>query len=435
MRLPAPQPVAEAATRVLIYADQDGALGWVQALEDGGALDAGALFEDRAWLDPRITAVYYAPPPQALGLAPGRLLAAGSQPRTCALERPLRVLVADIDLDAVAASEWVEVDPSLPDEVRAFLLGTGPCAPVDRCRPYDVRGVDLVEADGILSVVPLDSESALVSGRFERFWRVTRDSAERRPDLDGLPGLAASVGPTGTIWLGGARGRVAHGDLRRGFTVETVAGADQDVAVVIENDGVVLALALPMEGSSFETSTVTLHLRQAGSWRQLTQIPVRTAKRDQGHGVWLDDGGALLTYGGPTLLWYDGDRVRERGITGVGPENPRANAVVQHPEHGVALAAADGRLYLGRHPFDDWTHPPGAAIPDSAQGLTTFEDGFILGGPDGIVTQYYPDHPPCDSAKFFWPDAEVMVPLDGDVLVAGGNPQMEESNRVLWLGL
>lgn len=434
--VPAPTPVV-AATVLVHLSDDDGTTTFVEPGIDGTVLLPVGRWTGGPPAQATVTLAYYVEPPQALGLRVGPLPPpTADESRACALANP--VAVHQAALTQGVAEPWIEDLQRLPDGMSQAVVGTGTaqCTLPDLCLRFKPMVVPLPGAAVIEYVVGIDEQSALIGDLGETFWRVYVDGRfERLERLGGLPTRSGFRDADGTFWFSGDRGRVAHGPLEGPFTIEELSpGVDFEVSSIRRDPVSGVILAVGIRNHMEPTEQVVIMRRDPQGWTELRYFEVRNASRGHTRIRWIGNGQALIMHGGPALFFYDGAEVRLRDV-GVGDPlfGLDISDAAVHPEHGVVFSDGSGWLYEGKAPFNNWFSVPGTNLGVAAEAVIPYAHGYVYGGVDGVVSQYYPGGASCPRERFFDSDADQLLQV-GDAIVGSGSIRDTDfENSVTWL--
>ncbi len=434
--VPSPSPV-NAATVIVHLKDMGGQSTFVEPKIEGPIKLPIERWTGGPPDQATLTLAYYSQAPDELGVRTGVLRPAlPGEARACALAEP--VAVHQTSLTRAQAAPWQEDLMGLPASMSEAIGGDGAlrCTLPNLCLQFEPRVVPLPGAGVIDYVVAIDDQSALVGDLGESFWRVWVDgSFEKLERLGGLPSRSGFQDPDGTFWFSGSRGRVAHGPLEGPFTIEELPSVLEVEVSSLRRDpvtGVILAVGIRLHGEALEQ--VVIFRRDPTGWTELSFIEVRNASRAHTRVRWVGNGEALIVHGGPLLLYYDGTLIRPRDV---GSDDPYYGLditdVALHPEHGVVFSDETGRLYRGQSPFLSWFPLLTATIEVDAGSVIPYAHGYVFGGEDGVVSQYYPGGAPCPVERLFDSDADQLVQV-GDAIVGSGSLRDSSfDNSVTWL--
>ena len=428
--VPSPPAVEGALSVVAFLYDSEGARAEAFDADQDALMVPAHHWGGRVPAQSALSLIYYAQSLSALDVPRGMVSAEPADPRSCLLKAPVVAYEAPL-VDGVAQA-WQRAAP--PERYLTHVLGPGQrCESPDLCVDFREQRTTLPGSGNVEVLVRMDDESVLVGDIDGHFWRVWRDGRfEREPALEGAPARAAMVDRGGELWLGGTGGRVRRGRLGGAFEdlpmpdAATVASLGQDEAT-----GEVLAVTV--RTSTVDLEQVTL-LRFEG-WGALGSLEVPETELAHVRVRFVGGGAALATYGGPSLLHYNGRTVRNQIV---GYANPlfelQVNDIAALPGFGVVFAANDGRLYRGGPPFDAWIAVESGIFGTEAEVVAPYAGGFVFGGPNGLVGQYYPEGRPCAAEALAGSDVEELVPMPGgELVIAGGSYTETGGNSVTWL--
>lgn len=424
-----PPAVNSAQTVVVFVADDSGTSATVMAAQGGAWEFPVSRWRGAAPDTLVLTVAAFTGSAPDLGLSFGALPAASS-PRACALGEPVQVHRTTLTRGEPAP--WDELS-AMPQPMRDYVVGSGACIRENLCTRFSASVFDLPGSKDIFNLVAVDDRSVLV-GDIERvYWRSYEDGRVFEvSELRGMPARGSTRGPDGTLWLVGLEGQLAHGRLGEGFVRESVG---EDLALIdvdVDADGRVLVLGV--RTSSVSSEQCVLLLREGTRWRRLGELDVPDASLSKSRVAWVGGGEALATYGGESLMYYDGAELKERIVGLSGPLfDLEINSVARHPTLSALMVGSDGRLYSGDSPYDTWLAFDGALLPVQAYEVVAYGAGAVFGGLDGTVSQHVPGSAPCPSGLIVGSNADRMVRVGDRVVVAGEPQERGFDNNVTWL--
>ena len=392
---------------------------------------SGALLEleSTGWTSDRFTATAFGfdRPLSFYGLAAG-FLGAVDGPRSCGLSKP--ITAADYDSDQ---QSWREVEPVDHEAIPQLVdvAGHG-CTSVELCRAFYSDVVELPSTNNVHVLLKLDEETALVAVRGGRFFEVTRSSLTERIDLAGLPAEGGIVLPSGEIWLSGS-GKLARGTRSGPFEeMEVPDSAGETLPAIAVRDGEVLVLGVA-ELQDIETATIALHRFASGAWTIVERRVEPSAASRLSDILHVGDQ-TVISFGGINGWVWDGARITSFVLPSPVPLfEPRLNDSAFRADYGPVLGANDGFLYRLEGDATEWTPIADAILGNGIRGVGVAYDGFLFGGPDGVMNQFYPGSIACNAERLARADVEQIEQLGDAVLVAGGNPQASRPNTLTWL--
>lgn len=435
--VPAPEMVADAQTLIMHIADADGDSAVVGA-PDAVALELGvSRWQGQVPAQVTLTLAYYDLPASQLGLSLGPLAELTAQEtRACALSAPIGI--AQTTLNGGTPGDWQDRLQNLPERMASYIGATEACAKPSRCLRTEATTVPIPGSAVISSLLRLDAQHVLAGDHRGRYWRVRKDGfVQALPALTGLPGRSATQHANGEFWFGGNRGRIAHGPLEGPFETQTVSTASAAIVSSVRFDpetgeGLAVVVSNIVEAPGYER--VELYRHTPPDWTPIANIQSQEVRSTFSRVRWLTTANALVVYGGPTLLHYDGRDVRDQVVGGANPFfDLEIRDATMHPQHGAAIVADDGRLYLGGPPYDTWVSPDEALLGVEAGAVLPLGDGFLIGGNVGRVKQFYPGAAECSDESLVASDADVMLQLGGDVVVSGKPRTGAESSSLTWI--
>jgi hypothetical protein len=376
----------------------------------------------------RAAAFEYDHPLESYDLTAGAIPVAGG-PRSCLLRSPRIAYAFDTDV----AGGWRAIDPLDHPLLSALVDSTKyQCTQVDFCRRFRADVVELPITSDTTLALRLDDQTALVANEGGRFFEVTRTSLIERTDLAQLPADSGVVMPDGEIWLAGSE-KLVHGPRNGPFVeiaVPDSAGEDLTAFAVRDEDLLVLGV---FDVEDVKTSTVVLHRLRSGEWSIIDRRFSDEAGLRQSAIHWIGDQ-AVIVFGDIVGLVWDGSRIDTFAVLSPIPLfEPHLTGIATHPGFGTVLGSNDGFLYELTGAPTDWTVITDAILGNGVRGVATAYEGFVFGGADGIVNQFYPGSIRCDAAPLGGSDVELIVQIGDDVLLTGGNPHRDEPNTVTWL--
>lgn len=437
--VPAP-PVAPEAQAVIVHMwDASGESAYVRVSSQEVLEFAVPRWAGRPPEVVIITVAYYVEPPAALGLALGVLSPPASDaPRLCSLRSPMKVMEATLQDGAVGP--WQPMKAELPERMVTSVVGgtVVPCARPDVCRTLRPEVVPLPGSATIGLLIPLDVHSVLVGSTNGRFWRAKDDlTVVELPEMLGLPSRAGAYDGRGEYWFVGPAGSVVHGPLEGPYVYETIgtssAAQVTSIAFDPESSAALATVVGPsLVGADYEHLQVLR--REPMGWAPLLDLDSGEIRPSFTRIRWGGRGDALITYGGPSILHYDGRVARNLNVGG---DNPfidlEINDVGFHPNLGAGIVADDGRLYVAGPPYDTWLATESAKLDVPATGTLAIEDGFLIGGEDGAIKQYYPEGADCPTRRLSDADADLIVRVGERYVVSGGPRSNSRDNSITWL--
>lgn len=426
-------PTIEDARSVVFFAQSQGARTVIAQPLNEGEFDDVLQFELSGDAPFSLRALYYRDSLDFMNLGPGlqRESAAGS----CTLDNPIAIRTTRIDPDQNHAWEVAE-NENLLNEERAFFFGGQSCVLPNRCKTFQVtsfaldsrRNVDIMAAveDRVLA--------ASIDGQF--YW-VTETGVTQIPALQGAPARALHIDPDGTVWLGGEEARLTRGTFA-GMDTQIDIGADpQEIISAISAQADPLErMVLSQTELGEDRERLRLYRQQAdGPWQLFYEEEVTDLSSSASDILYVGNGEALVTYGGPTVLYVAGDRVRGIEIDSNIPfVTVKINALARSEDFGVVLGGNDGFLHQQvSDDYSDWRVVEAGALGNSIDGVATAPRGVYFGGPEGAVGQYYPDAMSCPADRLVPSDAEVLIPMGDALVVSGGNNNRDFPSMVSWL--
>ncbi|MCA9548975.1 MAG: hypothetical protein KC933_03000 [Myxococcales bacterium] len=432
--VPAPPDVEGAGSVLAFVSAPDGVLAYAAS----APFDA-LLLPVRGWSGevPEysvLTLHFYRESLEALGVAEGEVQSGLDAERSCGLETPLAIYLAP--LQGGSPGPW-ELQSAPSDHYLDFMLGGArACLASDLCVPFRALTVRLSNSKSAEQLLGLDESTVLVGDLEGQFWRVGMDgSVATVPELSGAPSRSIYQDADGLTWLGG-QGRVLRGHLGADF--ETLP-LDEDVSVTSfsrdQASGELLAAAVRSSSITPEKFEQVILLRLEGdAWTTVGTLDVAEAEADHTRVRFVGAGDALMTYGGPSLLHWDGRVLRDQIVGYVSPFfNVQVYDVASHPDIGAVFSANDGRLYRAGPPYDAWVAVAETDLGTEAQVVVPYRSGFLFGGINGRLGQYYPGGRPCPGDSLAASDIEEMVVFPGGEVAVTGGRFGDAENAVTWL--
>jgi hypothetical protein len=426
--MPEPPIDPSIASLVIVF---EGETPFVYAIDLADRSTPLLAFEATGWVESTFDAVAFGyPRPLAFyGLSAGQLRLVEEE-RSCGLTSPMTAAFFDRDNNT-----WWVLDPpsheSLDRIVDESMYG---CTQVNLCRSFQAEIVELPTPDNVHFMLPIDAETTLIGTRTRRFFEITREGGlTEREDLMGLPSDAGMITPEGEIWVGGG-GAIAHGPPSGPFTVLEVPNSqDQNIAAIAVREEEILVVGI-IDLTDIETSTVVIHRYDGSAWSVVDRRLERAAAFRQCTIEWIGDD-AVIVFGGITGLVWNGTRLTPFMLDSPIPLfEPHLNDIATRADFGSVMATNDGYLYQhGDAGPTDWIPIQEATLGNGIKGVAPAFEGFIYGGPDGAMNQYYPSSSPCTTERLAISDADVILQVGDAVLVSGGNPDIEMNNTVTWL--
>ncbi len=427
--LPEPPVDASASSLVLVF---EGDTTFLYAIDLTDS--AGPLLDlvTPGWTRPQFTAVAFAfdRPLADYDLEPGFLdVVAG--PRSCGLERPSAVATYDS-----SKGTWQALDPPTHGALgRLIDEAHYGCTKRDLCRTFTAQTVTLEHPDNVSILLPLDDTKVLIGVTYAHFYEVSPTEAVERTDLAGLPSSSGSISETGEIWLGG-HGVIARGTLLGGFEETTVGEYDDEVGAIAvrgraaAEEGLAIAVT---DIPDSDTATITVYRLRGGVWTPIERHLEPSGDASQCAIRWLGDQ-ALLVFSGIHGLAYDGAGLTSFALDSPIPLfEPRLNAIAGRDDFGVVIGTNDGYLYHLAGGLTDFVAIPTALLGNGIDAVAPAYEGFLFGGPDGTVNQFYPDTMGCSAERLATSDAERILQVGERIVITGGNPDYSRPNTVTWL--
>lgn len=338
------------------------------------AIDPSAPWSVTVEEDARVLyALEYGDDLGALGFLPGTI---AEEPEGRRIPAADRVLAAEIR--SAGLTPWIEGE--LPDEIRSLRIGT-----TRRCSELEVEHLYLPNSkstDPYLGV-SLDDESALVALEDGRFFRVTSTAAVPLTGIStATPRLAAFRDPRGELWLLGRNGRVARGDLERGFTeIDPLPSRGGLKYMWLEGSRDASA---PFELFAV-TDRMTFDRFDGEAWERLDS-DAQGYVYFLGDVVWLGPSDAIAVGVEPEeIVRYTDGEITRTDL----PTNSMPASVAMIPRFGLVVADGTGRLF---HLIDGAEEEigPSPLSPYSVIMLEAYEGSILFGGGFGEVGEYIP---------------------------------------------
>jgi hypothetical protein len=431
--VPSPPEVEGAQTVVALLSDGAGARAQVAPAPFTAVELSAPFWGGKVPALSTLTLAYYDRPMAEMDLTDGPLPAGPVAPRSCALKAPTATY--STTLRGGVATGWT-LEPAPPEAFLSYVLGEGlSCVSTDLCVSFrDVRAT-LPGAVSVEVLVGLDADTVLAGDVEGHFWRVDRAGTVTPVEaLSGAPGRGGYLDRAGRLWLGGEGGQVLRGRLGAPFEAFPV-GLPVSVASFDEDPETGELLAAAVETSTAGAEQVYLLRFGDEGWGVVGSLEVPESELAHTRVRFVGAGEALVTYGGPSLLHYNGRTLRNQIV---GFANPlfdlQVHDVASLPTYGVVFAANDGRLYRGAAPYDAWIAVAEDTLTTEAEAVRAYRSGFLFGGPNGLLGQYYPAGRRCAPEPLAGSDAEELVVMpDGAVVVSGGPFGATDRNIVTWL--
>lgn len=375
-----------------------------------------------------ITALAYGEDLDTLRLREGRLRPIDVA--SCALEAPIGAHRTSVT--EAPGRAWAPAPRALDDRLRGALFSSGACVAPDRCAVFSATYLPLAHPAGTRVMIRVD-DRLLLADTVGRFYTATATAVVRAPELDGRPARALALGPDGAVWFGGVGGRVDRGPLGGPYTALDVQTASTAavVAIGVSPEGEALAVVLNRSELT-EDRWVEVHHRRDGAWARLFRHAAPVRSWWESDVAWLDAGHAVLTFGGPLVLRFDGDRIDATDLRNLDYIDHIAGAALAVGPDLAYVGGRFGALIAAERPFDSWA-PVATPIPNTIQSLAAYAGGVVVGGTSGYIGQYYPGGQPCDGNQYGQGDAHLLEALGPHLFVGANDPDGSGPNRLLRL--
>ncbi|MCC7382414.1 MAG: hypothetical protein IT384_11320 [Deltaproteobacteria bacterium] len=407
--LPPPIAVMPARSALLLFV-RDSQIVEVFAGDPGPSSWPSFTFSGGTGLE--LYALFYGCSLDALGLTPGWQELAVAPADGLPLPSPREALRAELERSDPA--RWEAVD-SLPPHFRSLRFPRALRA--DNCARFGVRLLALPNTLSLAGTfaIALGPREALVGTSTGTFFRVSPESAVQITNVSTrTPHLAAFREDDGTIWLFGGNGRVARGDLERGFSrVETTSSARgrSELHVDGSHGGEPRELFLVTDQTSFDRY-------HDGAWTSL--INLRIGLFDSPGVVRLGPDEALVIGLARSKVnhYRAGTLTEERLVPPADRAVTTAIAIVPSlgPVVGTfaGLGGGTGRYFVRKE--GGWQQLPGTVGNLGARVIVPFRRGFLAGIGDGVFVEYDPESGFCEPQETTPNGTRRLLRMDGELM-------------------
>lgn len=377
----------------------------------------------------RVVAAQYDRTLEELGLRPGAAHPSTSEGRSCRLLAPVAVHSARLENGGVPS--W-GAEPALLQEEIAMIMGTSKCTKPNLCRSYAASFIELPTTANVFLLQAVDAESAIAADTEGHFFRIREGSYEVVTELEGLPSMTGVFGARGELWLGGKQGRIMRGRLEGTFE-EWVLDENETVAAIADaqHRDPFEAYAVGIEQQSASTATVSLYGLNEHRWARLGSERVADAAADRTRILELTGGDILVTYGGPTVLHHRTGAIVSitippatfLGVASFGPILLSAEKIL--------LGGSDGSLHAANADAPEtWPAITDFSLPAQVRSIMELGSGYLIGGLEGYLGQYFPDGAPCPTEPLANSDADRSARIGTSILVSGGIKLRGRNNQI-----